>query len=149
MSQTVLSQKDAVDAAIAACKDESGNFDRKAVIDKLSEMYDQGLFLIKSESKKASEKSRREYFGSVLTNWLRKDARHGAVTASVPVGKKQKNRPADDEMKRLMMAKVLLVKDNLPTEEIDERIALRTSEIERLKHQANADLYRHVQNLLS
>ncbi len=149
MSQTVLSQKDAVDTAIAASKDGAGNFERKAVIDKLSEMYDQGLFLIKSESKKASEKARKEYFGSVLTNWLRKDTRHGAVTSSASTGKKQKKRPADDEMKRLMMAKVLLVKDNLPTEEIDERILLRTSEIDRLKHQANTELYRHVQNLLS
>lgn len=149
MSNTSMSQKDAVDAAITACKDESGNFDRKAVIDKLSEMYDNGLFVIKSESKKANEKARREYFGSVLTNWLRKDSRHGAVTAATSSGKKQKARPADDEMKRLMMAKVLLVKDNLPTEDIDERILQRTNEIDSLRQQANKELYNYIQGLIS
>lgn len=149
MSQTSMSQKDAVDAAIAACKDESGHFERKAVIDKLSEMYDNGLFIIKSEAKKANEKTRREYFGSVLTNWLRKDSRHGAVTAAISTGKKQKARPADDEMKRLMMAKVLLVKDNLPTEDIDAQILQRTTEIESQRQQVNKDLYSYVQGLIS
>ena len=127
-----LSQKDAVFEAVMACKDETGNYDRKNVVDYLVNMYETGKFDIKSEEKKASEKTRRDYIGSIVSNWTKKDARlAGGIVP--PTHERRKHRPADDEMKRLMMAKVILMNEGHPTEEIDALLQQRTLEISKVK----------------
>jgi hypothetical protein len=129
-----LSQKDAVYEAVCACRDETGDFSREDVISKLLEMLDSGQWEIKSEEKKSSDKAKKDYIGSVVSNWIRKDPRLSSGV-SVPIQERKKPRPADDEMKRLILAKVVLLKEGQSTDEIDVLISQRSSEIVTQRNQ--------------
>lgn len=125
-----LTQKDAVYKAVTAHKQPDGSFDRKAVVDELMGMFRSGEVVHGEPEKIREDKALRDYCGSIISNWLRKDERlGGAEPATSRVGRK-KARPADDEMKRLMMAKVVLTKEGQSTQEIDSLIAERTQQIE-------------------
>lgn len=128
MSSIKLSQKDAVYEAILACRDEAGNFNRDDVVNQLLTMFDAGQFEIKSEAQKATEKIKRDYIKSVISNWTKKDTRLSSGIVST-VQERRKPRPADDEMKRLIMAKVVLLKEGQTTDEIDVLISQRSNEI--------------------
>lgn len=129
-----LSQKDAVYEAVCLCRDETGNFSREDVISKLLQMLDGGQWEIKSEEKRSSDKAKRDYVGSVVSNWIRKDPRLSGGACS-PSQERKKPRPADDEMKRLILAKVILIKENQSTEEIDTLISQRTAELVNQRNQ--------------
>jgi len=122
----ILTQREAVFRAVTSCKDETGHFDRKEVVEVLMGMYANGEFEIKANSQKESDKSQRAYMGSVLSNWLKKDPR---LSGSPCSSERKARRPADDEMKRLTLAKVILMNEGQSTEEIDLLIKQRQDEI--------------------
>ena len=130
-----MSQKDVVYEAIKACEDESGSFDREEVIAYMMSMYESGKLEIKSQEKKKSEKAIKEYCGSLISNWVRKDPRLSgeATSEEAPSREKQKRKPADDEMKRLMRVKTILMSEGKATDEIDLLISDRTVEIVNLR----------------
>jgi hypothetical protein len=126
----MLSQKEAVYKAVTAKKQEDGSFDRKEVIDELFNMFRAGEFIHKDPSKVAEDKALRDMCGGILSNWLRKDSRLGGAEPAATRQGRKRPRPVDDEMKRLMRAKVVLTTEGQPTQEIDDLIQQRTSQIE-------------------
>lgn len=140
---TVLSQKDAVYKAVTASKRPDGTFDRKVVVTTLMEMFRNGEFIHGDPSKVRDEGDLRDYCGSVLSNWLRKDPRLGGADISEPRERRKKSRPVDDEMKRLVRAKSLLMANNQDTAEIETLIQQRDtslrSERDRAKQEAVED----------
>ena len=123
----VLTQREAVYRAVTSCKDETGRFDRKEAIEVLMNMYTAGEFEVKAASQKESDKALRAYMGSVISNWTKKDTRLSGCPVNTP--ERRNRRPADDEMKRLTMAKVVLMNEGASTEEIDVLIKQRQDEL--------------------
>lgn len=126
----MLSQKDAVHKAVTAHKQPDGSFDRKLVVDDLCKMFRAGEFEHSDPEKVREDKALRTYCGGMVSNWLRKDERLGGTEqAASKTGGRKKAKPADDEMKRLMMAKVVLTKEGQSTQDIDVLIQQRAQQI--------------------
>ncbi len=125
-----LSQKDAVYKAVTASKQADGSFDRKVVVEELARMFRAGEVVHGNPEKLGSDKALRDYCGSILSNWLRKDTRLGGAEPAASRAGRRKARPADDEMKGLVKAKAVLVAEGQSTEEIDALIAQRQSQLE-------------------
>jgi len=135
MSDT-LTQREAVYRAVMSCRDENGHYDRKEVIETMFTMYQAGEWSIKTSSQKESDDAKRAYIGSLITNWTKKDPRLSGSPVHTPERKKRK--PADDEMKRLMLAKIVLLNESQSTEEIDALIQQRQDEISAAKNKRAA-----------
>lgn len=149
-----LSQKDAVYKAADKCRKPDGTIDRKEVIEEISAMYRRDEWVHKEPDKMRDDKALRAYGGNMLSNWLRRDPRLGgtppAPQAPGATGeRRKKERPADDEMKRLMEAKVKLISLNQPTEEIDAHIQRRTSELQAQRDAVRRESEADAEALLS
>jgi hypothetical protein len=145
----VLSQKDAVYQAVIANKLPDGSFNRKTVIEALIVMFKAGQFEYGEPEKLRDDKAIRNYCGSILSNWTSRDPRLGGVAAAPNSGSKRKRaKPADDEMKRLMMAKVVLTKEGQSTDEIDALIKQRSQQISIAESAARSDAVADAQQLL-
>lgn len=146
----MLSQKDAVHKAVTSHKNEDGTFDRKTVIAELFQMYRAGEFAHGDPEKVKEDKALRDYCGSVLSNWLRKDSRlkDGAETSTPKTGRR-KARPADDEMKRLMQAKVVLTTEGQSTQQIDDLIQQRSIQLNAEKSVGKIDAIQDAEDFLS
>ncbi len=137
----MLSQKDAVYKAIQAHKQPDGGFDRKLVVEELAKMFRAGEFAHGEPEKVREDKALRDYCGSILSNWLRKDVRIGGAEPNSARSGRKKPKPADDEMKRLMKAKVVLTTEGQSTQEIDDLIQQRSQQLESERIAArNADV---------
>jgi hypothetical protein len=144
-----LSQKDAVFKAMTTRRHPDGSFDRKEVVDELTTMYRAGEFIHGEPQKLSDDKALRDYCGSMLSNWLRKDARLGGAEAGAIKVSRKKSKPADDEMKRLMMAKVVLTKENQPTNEIDALIAQRSKRLDEVHVESRNEAVADAERLLA
>lgn len=150
-----LSQKDAVYKAADTRRKPDGTIERKEVIEELMAMYRRDEWVNKEPDKMRDEKALKAYCGNLLSNWLRRDPRLGGTppTPAAPGDssgeRRKKERPADDEMKRLMEAKVKLVSMGSPTEEIDVLIERRTAEIQAQRDSARQEAVADAEALLS
>jgi len=138
-----LNQKDALYKAVSAHKQPDGSFDRKTVVEELMAMYTRGEFEHSKPEKVSDEKSLRNYCGSMVSNWLRKDDRLGGTEPAVARVGRKRAKAVDDEMLRLMKAKVVLTTEGQSTQEIDSLIAQRSLQIESfeadVRSQSEAD----------
>jgi len=124
---------------VTANKQPDGSFDRKAVVNTLIEMFAAGEFTHGDPSKMRDDRAIRDYAGSVLSNWLRKDERLGGADRSVAKERRRKSRPVDDEMKRLVLAKGLLSSNGQDTSEIENLIQQRQSSLNHERDQAKRE----------
>lgn len=119
------------------------------MVDELCRMYREGEFTHSEPEKVKEDKALRDYCGSVLSNWLRKDPRLGGSEPEASKEGRKKPKPADDEMKRLMKAKVLLKANGQPTDEIDTLIKQRDDALSNEKEAARAEAVSDAEALLA
>jgi hypothetical protein len=144
-----LTQKEAVFKAVQARKKPDGSYERKDVVDELFKMFRAGEFAHGDPDKVRDDKALRDYCGSILSNWLRKDPRLGGAEADPNRATRKKTKPADDEMVRLMRAKVVLTTEGQPTTEIDALITARSQQIIDEKEQTRRDVAADAEALLA
>ena len=137
----VVSQKDAVFNTVTKCRGEDGQFSRQAVIQEMVDMWKSGEL---DCPKSSDEAEVRTYCSSLISNWLRRDPRLSganpvnATTRSpssprAPREPKQAKPTVDEQMKKLIAAKSILMKDKLPTDEIDQMITARQAQLDEAR----------------
>lgn len=143
----MLSQKEAVYQVVTSLKQPDGNFDRREAIDQLFKLFKNNQV---NPTPKGDDKALTNYCGSVLSNWLRKDERLGGTGSSLVHREgKKKPKPADDELKRLTKAKVVLKANGQPTDEIDQKISERDLALKGEQETLKADTERDALALLA
>jgi hypothetical protein len=118
-------------------------FSRDAAVTVMVEMWKNGE-LAKGDGT-SDESEIRSYCSSLISNWLKRDPRlegftvEGAVTRTRSTGAprstkaRKEKAQVDEQMKKLVAAKAILVKGNLPTDDVDALIAARQAELDQLR----------------
>jgi hypothetical protein len=119
-----MSQKEIVVQVIQQCT-ENGTLNKQKALDTLEQMFQLKQVHIGSPSKAISLKSRRDYFSSAISHY----SRQSLTTSSSRGTTMKKPRPADAELKKLIMSKVQLQANALPTDHVDQLIAEREQEV--------------------